>query len=111
VVPAGTGRCPRGAVFEAVVFRAGLAQVGDPRPAPAGPGQQVVRLVVQTVVAATRERAFGITQVQPVPHGFGEAVAAPADFQRRTVPGVGQDPVEGTGGVSDCLCRRAVVAG
>ena len=47
---------PGGAVFEAVVLGAGLAQVGDAGGASVGPGQEVVCLVVQGVVAAAGER-------------------------------------------------------
>ena len=40
-------------------------------------------------------------QPEPLPQGLGDPVAGPADFQRRAVPGVDQDPVEGLGAVGD----------
>ena len=86
-------------MFQPVVFGAGLAQVGDAGGAAVGPGQEVVCLVVQRVVAAAGERAPAVAETEPVTLGLRDTVAGPADFQRGAVAGVGQDAVEGVGAV------------
>ena len=58
------------------------------------PGEDVVGFIVQGVVGASRERAFAVPQAQPLPDGFGDAVAGAPDFQRRPVPRVHQHPIE-----------------
>ena len=74
-------------MFEAVVFGAGLAQVGNAGGAALCPGQEMVCLVVQGVVATAREWAPAVPEPEKVALGFRQPVAAPADFQRRPVPG------------------------
>jgi hypothetical protein len=49
-------------VFESVVFGAGLAEVGDAGAAAVGPGEDVVGVVVEGVVVAVGERAFGVSK-------------------------------------------------
>ena len=68
----GRVRRPGGGVFEPVVFRAGLAQVGDAGGASVGPGQEMVCLVVQGVVAAAGERAPAVAEPEPVALGRRE---------------------------------------
>jgi hypothetical protein len=60
-VPGGANRSPRRRVFEPVVLRAGLAEVRDAGAPARRPGQDVVGVVVQGVVAAVGEAAFRVS--------------------------------------------------
>jgi hypothetical protein len=88
-------------VFQPVMLRARLGEVGDAGGAAVGPGVEVVCVVVQGVVGAAGEGAFAVPHSEPLAHGGGDAVAGAADFQWCAVARVGQDPVERGGAVGE----------
>ena len=83
------------------MFGAELVEVVDAGGAAVVPGVDVVGVVVEGVVVASGEGAFGVAESEPVAHGGGEAVVFAADFQGCAVAGVDQDAVEGFGAVGD----------
>jgi hypothetical protein len=58
-------------VFEAVVFAAGLSEVGDAGGAAVGPSQEVVGLVVEGRVVAAREGALASRSMSQCRRAFG----------------------------------------
>ena len=84
---------------EPVVLGAWLPQVADSGGPALMPGQQVVSLVVQGMVAAPWERTFSVPQSEPVPHGLREPITRTADLQWCAVPWIHEHPVERIGAV------------